>query len=82
MIRTISLSEELYHQAESSPIAGYLNGRDIAVVEKLKLNAAEACFLAGGEANLMSAMATGMLKQGYPSKEKCMKIMDWLTSAT
>lgn len=80
MIRTIRLSEELRSQAVSSPISEFLSEGDIVVVQNQKLSGAEAKFLAGGEANLMAAMATGMLKQGYPSKEKCMKIMDWLTT--
>lgn len=80
MIRTIRLSDDLRSQAVSSPISEFLSGWDIVVVQNQRLSSAEAQFLAGGEANLMAAMATGMLKQGYPSKEKCLKIMDWLTT--
>ena len=80
MVRTIALTDELYRQALAAPVSNFLNGHDIVVVQKLEISAAEAKFLSGGESNLMGAMATGMLKRGYPDKEKCMKIMDWLTT--
>ena len=79
MIGKIQLTPALYEQAKKSNISKYLSGNNtIQVIDSLNLTESEAGFAAR---NFNSTAAQDILKKGYPSREKCQEILNWLSSS-
>lgn len=79
-IYQIQLSDQLYNSAKQSTIAKYLNEKkQIQVIEKVELTELERQ-LALHNYQQSGGMSLGNdVKKGYPSQEKCRKILDWLS---
>ncbi len=85
MIRYIDLSDALYEEAKYSPIAKYLNhtARRIEVFEQVQRTKEETDALVSHAIDLATgkALIGGMSlddKRGYPTREKCRLILDWI----
>lgn len=79
-INKIQLTDELYHQAQNSSIAAFLNDKkQIEVRTAANLSAED---LAAARSSLMSTGFVGnaIANAGLPTKGKCITIMNWLTN--
>ena len=74
VIKTIYLNNELLEEAKNSEIECYIKGRNIVVVEEVELPS-NLKYLSGTQAaNMLKAYES----EGYPTKEKCEAILEWL----
>jgi hypothetical protein len=74
VIKTIYLNNELLEEAKNSEIECYIQGRKIVVVEEVEIPS-KLKYLSGAQAaNLLKAYES----EGYPTKEKCELILEWL----
>lgn len=78
-LQTIRLSNNLYQKAQHSPISAYLDHskRVINVVDPVSMTnfESEVAFKM-----LQSGYIDPKLKQGYPSYDKCKRILEWITN--
>ena len=80
LISKIQLSDELYAQAQNSDIAPFLNKeQQIEVISYTPISEREA------QAVIDNIKSTGFagndfLNNGCPTKEKCIRIMNWMTT--
>jgi len=80
IIKTIRITDQMYENA--AEIKDYVSQDDeghyiITVIENPKMDLDEVRF---AMANLTSATTQNMTKRGYPTREKCEKILKWLTT--
>lgn len=82
LIRRIQLSDTLFAQAKKSPIAEYLDKttKEIVVISTVSPSYATQMLLRAGHTNSALDNMRRESKAGYPSYEKCIKIMNWLCS--
>ena len=85
IVSSIRLSADLYEQAQRSAIAKYINEstKCIDVLTKVERTKEETEALLANALNLATgtALESGMVLddwRGFPSKEKCQEIRDWL----
>ena len=85
IVSSIRLSADLYEQAQHSAIAKYINEstKCIDVLTKVERTKEETEALLANALNLATgtALESGMVLddwRGFPSKEKCQEIRDWL----
>lgn len=77
-VESIVLSDELAEKAKQSAIKEYLFGNTIRVVEHVKPSSYYTQLMKSGQ-NLAAISQLKMEKaSGYPTKEKCQKIINWL----
>ena len=78
VIKTIYLNNELLEEAKNSDIECYIKGRNIVVVEEVEIPS-NLKYLSGTQAaNMLKAYES----EGYPTKEKCEAIWEWLCKKT
>ena len=84
-IRSIVLSEELYKEARNSSIAKYLtpSSNCIVLIGKTHLSQEQANSFVENAVNLatntpITSNVYVADKSGYPSREKCMEILNWM----
>ena len=82
LVRNIRLSDELFEQAKESLIAEYLNmsTKEIVVISSVSLSYTTRMLLDTGHTDYAFDNITKESKAGYPTYEKCIKIMNWLCS--
>ena len=81
LISKIQLSDELYEQAINSDIAPFVNdAKQIEVISSVPISEQEAQLAID---NMKSTGYAGndFLNKGRPTKEKCVRIMNWMTTA-
>lgn len=77
-VKSIVLSDELAQKARSSEIKEYLRGNTIRIVEDVKPSNYFTQLMASGQ-NLAAVSQLSLEESaGYPTQEKCQKIIDWL----
>lgn len=77
-VKNIALSDELAEKARNSEIKEYLHGNTIRIVEDVRISNYVAQLMASGQ-NLAAASQLSLEQSaGYPTQEKCQKIIDWL----
>lgn len=77
-VHEIVLSTELAEKAKKSEIKEYLHGNTIMVVEKIKPSAYCAQLMKSGQSLAAASQLKLEQSEGYPTREKCQAIINWL----
>lgn len=78
VIKKITLSDKLTEQALNSNIKNYVSGNSIIVVEDINGSAEVAALMRTGQRTAAVNLLEVEQAKGYPSKEKCEEILNWL----
>ena len=77
-VHEIILSADLAEKAKKSEIKEYLHGNTIRIVEKIKPSAYCAHLMKSGQRLAAASQLKLEESEGYPTREKCQAIIDWL----
>ena len=80
LITKIQLSDELYNKAKESPIKDYLDNekKQIKVVEELRPSSVVRQQMEMGNFQTARQIFANEMVEGYPTYDKCQKIINWL----
>lgn len=81
-IKKIKLSDELFEQAKQSEIKNFLNqNKEIVVIEECNYSAITLGAIELGHPKAED-LAMEDMRKGFPSREKCEKILQWVCGKT